>query len=142
MNFWQAFMCADKTVNGPSALVSSIQYQLQVMLSAEAPLYVVKHQYRQVKQSSLCFGLDSFNAVSSQMDALDFARQVEDWIQVFEPNLSDVSVEVSTKTTQRNQICLTVHAHLINGDRFEELAFNSNINLSTQLADIKEESFV
>lgn len=142
MIFWRTFLRDEEQVDKASDIVSAIEYQLQVLLSSEAPLRFTPKQYQHVRQSNLCFGLDNFQSVSGQMDSMSFARQIEYWIKLFEPRLQAVTVEMQPRNELRNQIGFSVQAQLLDEGRLHELAFNSHINLTSQQAELEEQGFV
>ncbi|MGB1239853.1 MAG: type VI secretion system baseplate subunit TssE [Pseudomonadales bacterium] len=141
MIFWQAFMRGDGPV-AQSPLVAAIEQQLVTLFSSEAPLTLIAKQYREVQRSNLCFGLDNLQSVSSQMDSASFARQLEHWIKLYEPRLSAVNVEVRPKDERRNRIEFSVQAQVVSEGQTHELQFSSRMNLTSQLAELEENSFV
>lgn len=142
MIFWQAFMKESSSHSQTSDLIAAIEFHLSTMLSSEAPLVQVAKQYRHVKQSNLCFGLDNFQSVSGQMDDASFAHQVEFWIKQYERRLENIIVEMEPRDGKHNQINFSVQAQLTIEGRAQELAFSSQLNLTSQQAELEEQSFV
>jgi len=142
MIFWQAFMRDAETPSSAPDLIAAIEYQLAALLSCEAPLRHIAKQYKEVRQSNMCFGLDNFQSASGHMDSESFARQMGYWIKLFEPRLKNIKVAVQPRDEKRNQIGFSVQAELVSEGEVHELNFNSKMNLSSQKAELEEDSFV
>jgi type VI secretion system lysozyme-like protein len=142
MSFWQTFIHGSESPRSAPDLLAAIEYQMAALLSCEAPLRSVAKQYREVRQSNMCFGLDNFQSASGHMDSESFARQMGYWIKLFEPRLKNVKVEVHPRDEKRNQIAFSVQAELVSEGEVHELNFNSKMNLSSQKAELEEDSFV
>jgi predicted component of type VI protein secretion system len=142
MIFWQTFMRGTEGSTSAPDLIVAIEYQLAALLSCEAPLRPIAKQYREVRRSNMCFGLDNFQSASGHMDSESFAHQMGYWIKLFEPRLKNINVEVHPRDQKRNQITFSVQADLVSEGEIHELNFNSQMNLSSQKTELEEDSFV
>ncbi|WP_114764644.1 type VI secretion system baseplate subunit TssE [Vibrio rhodolitus] len=134
MTFWKTFVSNRESNSGGDALLDSIHYQLTTLLNSEAPMRVVPNAFPQVQNSLFCFGLNNAQSLSSQVDHDQFARALEKMIKSFEPRLSDVSVFVQESDPSKNAVCFSIMAKVETAKGEHVFLFDSNINLSNQLA--------
>ncbi len=142
MSFWNAFLNKEQGTERSDELVRSVEYQLCALFGSEAPLMPVSHRFKQVRQSNFCYGLESIQSISSQMDKDEFTRYVRKLVQAFEPRLSQVSVEVFERDETRNRINFSLTAQLNTHQGTRIVEFDSNISLADQGTEIEGQDIV
>lgn len=141
MMFWKTFLADEQDRIGDD-LLASVRSQLTHLLNSEAPLLPISHPYQESLHSNYRFGLDSLHTISSQMDHEQFARQLEDWINTFEPRLQNVAVEVVEGDASRNVISFSVMAKVKTETGVHALLFDSNLNLGNQKVQMEGQEIV
>lgn len=142
MSFWNAFLNKEQSMDRSDELVRSVEYQLSALFGSEAPLTPVSHRFKQVRQSNFCYGLESIQSISSQMNQDEFTRYVRKLVQAFEPRLSQVSVEVFERDETRNRINFSLTAQLNTRQGTRIVEFDSNISLADQGTEIEGQDIV
>ena len=145
MIFWRAFL-SKKTFDDPrEELIESVRYHLMRLLESEAPLVVLSPKLVECGTSSFRFGIENIQSISSLMNKEQFSSQVEHWIKVFEPRISDVITEVFERDDESNAIDFSLTVRLnddrITNEKERELAFNSQISLAHQQVSMEEQDF-
>ncbi|NLS11779.1 type VI secretion system baseplate subunit TssE [Vibrio sp. SM6] len=142
MAFWNTFIRSRQSPNDADALLGAVHYQLTQLLNAEAPMREVSSAFPQAQGSLLCFGLESNQSVSSQIDQDQFSRALERLITAFEPRLSDVSVVVQESDGETNAILFSIMAKVDTPNGPHLFLFDSNLNLSTQQTTMEGQEIV
>lgn len=142
MIFWKTFIKESENTDHIQDLISAIEFQLSNLLSSEAPLLTIAPQFREVRLSNYCYGLDNFQTLSSQSEDTVISHQLEYWIKVFEPRLENIQVEMLGREETHNRIRFNVQATLVGESSIETLTFDSKINLTNQKAFLKEQEIV
>ncbi|WP_228481309.1 type VI secretion system baseplate subunit TssE [Vibrio fluminensis] len=140
--FWKTFINKQTISGDGDDLLESIHYQLTTLLNSEAPMRAVPNAFPEVQNSLYCFGLDNSQSLSSQIDQDQFSRSLERMIKAFEPRLSDVSVFVQEGDSTKNAICFSIMAKVETKKGEHVFLFDSNLNLSNQLATMEGQEVV
>ncbi len=145
MIFWRAFLSKKNYDDPREELIESVRYHLVRLLESEAPLVSLSPKLVECEKSSFRFGIENIQSISSQMDMEQFSSQIENWVKVFEPRLSEVITEVFERDDESNSIDFSLTVRLnddrITNEKERELAFDSRISLAHQQISMEEQDF-
>ncbi len=139
MSFWDTFLSQSDTQSNSE--INDVKYHLTKLFEAEASLTEIDSRLTEVNRSTLRFGIEDVQLLSASLDQTQLALKIESWIKIFEPRLTQLSVELLERKPGENCVSFSINATMKTQYGEKELIFDSKIALNDLSITLDEDSY-